>query len=243
MISIAILGFAVWSHHMFTVGLDVDSKAYFTAATLTIAIPTGIKIFSWLATLFNGKISFELPIYYAISFLFLFTIGGLSGVLLANGSLDISYHDTYFVVGHFHYVLSMGVLFALLAGYYYWSPLMLGLTYNKTISLIQFWTLFIGVNLTFLPMHWLGLSGMARRIGDYPEDYGNLNFICSIGSFISFISLLLFIFVIYKQLKDKLSFKNWNINYYFSKNCSNNTIEFALKFPPAFHPFTETPIL
>jgi heme/copper-type cytochrome/quinol oxidase subunit 1 len=243
MISIAILGFAVWAHHMYTVGLDIDSRAYFTAATLTIAIPTGIKIFSWLATLFNGNIKYEIPIYYAFSFLFLFTIGGLSGVLLANGSLDIAYHDTYFVVAHFHYVLSMGVLFGLLAGYYYWSPLILGLLYNHLLSKIQFWTLFIGVNLTFFPMHFLGLSGLPRRIGDYPEDYGNLNFIISIGSFISFFSLLLFIYILYRQLKDKIIFQGWNSNYYFSNNYSNHNIEFILHFPPHFHHFKETPII
>lgn len=243
MVSIAILGFAVWAHHMYTVGLDVDSKAYFTAATLTIAVPTGIKIFSWLATIFNGKLLYEIPIYYALSFLFLFTIGGLSGVLLANGSLDIAYHDTYFVVAHFHYVLSMGVLFALLAGYFYWSPLIIGLIYNKNLSLVQFWTLFIGVNFTFFPMHFLGLSGMARRIADYPEDYGNLNFVISIGSFISLFSLVLFIYIIYRQLKDKIPFKGWSINYYFNNNFPNHNIEFALTFPPKSHHFTETPIL
>lgn len=248
MISIAILGFAVWAHHMYTVGLDIDSRAYFTAATLTIGVPTGIKIFSWLATLFNGYIKYELGMYYAISFLFLFTIGGLSGVLLANGSLDIAYHDTYMVVGHFHYVLSMGVLFGLLAGYYYWSPLILGLKYNNILSKIQFWTLFFGVNLTFFPMHFLGLAGMPRRIGDYPEDYGNLNFIISIGSFISFFSLLLFIFVIYRQLIDKKIFSGWNDKYIFSKinfkhTYANHNLEFVIKFPPSFHHFKELPII
>lgn len=158
--SIGFLGLLVWSHHMYVVGLDVDSRAYFTSATMVIAVPTGIKIFSWLATLYGGSIRFTTPMLYGVAFIFIFTVGGLSGVLLSNASLDIAFHDTYYVIGHFHYVLSLGALFAIFAGYYYWSPMVTGLYYNNVLSKIQFWLFFIGANITFLPMHFLGMNGM-----------------------------------------------------------------------------------
>jgi len=202
MLSIGFLGFIVWAHHMYTVGLDVDTRAYFTAATMIIAVPTGIKIFSWLATMWGGSIKMETPMMFAIGFLFLFTVGGLTGVVLSNSGVSAMMHDTYYIVAHFHYVLSMGAVFAIFAGWYYWIGKITGYQYPEVLGQIHFWLFFIGVNLTFFPMHFLGLAGMPRRIPDYPDAYAGWNAIASFGSQVSAVSAVIFLVVVYKTLTD-----------------------------------------
>ena len=200
MLSIGLLGSIVWAHHMFTVGLDVDTRAYFSAATMIIAVPTGIKIFSWLATLWGGSLKFETPLLFTLGFILLFVIGGVTGVVMSNSGLDIALHDTYYIVGHFHYVLSMGAIFGIFTGFYFWIGKISGRRYPEILGQIHFWLFFIGVNITFFPMHFLGLAGMPRRIPDFPDAMSGWNAISSFGSYISFFSALFFFYIVYTTL-------------------------------------------
>lgn len=250
MMSIGVLGFVVWSHHMYSVGLDVDTRAYFTAATLIIAVPTGIKIFSWLATTYGGSLNLTPSMLFALGFVVMFTIGGLSGVVLANASLDIAFHDTYYVVAHFHYVLSMGAVFALFSAWYFWIPKITGLNYNMMLGKVHFMILFIGVNLTFFPQHFLGLQGMPRRISDYPDAFAGWNLISSYGSLISVVATWLFLYILYVQLvegEDSHRYPWLAPQFYsdlfqtlFSRNY--NSLEWSLNSPPKPHAFVSLPL-
>ncbi|MES2988389.1 MAG: cytochrome c oxidase subunit I [Pseudomonadota bacterium] len=237
MVAIGVVGFIVWAHHMFTTGLSVSVKMYFTAATMVIAVPTGVKIFSWIATMWGGSMSFKTPMMWSLGFIFMFTVGGVTGVVLANGGVDDYMQDTYYVVAHFHYVLSLGAVFSLFAGFYYWFPKMSGRMYNELLGQLHFWVFFIGVNVMFFPMHFLGLQGMPRRVPDYPNNLAHWNQIATYGYMIMAASMLIFFWnVIQSLLAGKKAEGNpWGEG--------ATTLEWTLSSPPPFHQFETLPVI
>jgi cytochrome c oxidase subunit 1 len=237
MVAIGFIGFVVWAHHMYTVGMGLDLEAYFIAATMVIAVPTGIKIFSWIATMWGGSMRFTVPMLWAIGFIFLFTVGGVTGVVLANSGVDTALHDTYYVVAHFHYVLSLGAVFAIFAGFYYWIPKMSGYRYNGLLGGLHFWVMFVGVNIIFFPQHFLGLQGMPRRYIDYPEAYAYWNHISSIGYAITAVGVLIFLVMLVEMFvaRRKAGDNPWGEG--------ATTLEWTLSSPPPFHQFNELPVI
>jgi cytochrome c oxidase subunit I len=235
MVAIGGVGFIVWAHHMYTTGLSLNVQRYFVAATMVIAVPTGVKIFSWIATMWGGSISFRPPMLWAMGFIFLFTVGGVTGVILANAGVDRALHDTYYVVAHFHYVLSLGAVFAIFAAWYYWYPKMFGLMYNETLANIHFWITFVGVNVVFFPQHFLGLSGMPRRYIDYPDAYAFWNRVSSVGYYITFAGLILFLFILFQSARkrERAPANPWGEG--------ATTLEWTLSSPPPFHQFETLP--
>jgi cytochrome c oxidase subunit I len=237
MVAIGFVGFLVWAHHMYTVGMTINLRAYFVAATLVIAVPTGIKVFSWIATMWGGSIDFKTPMLWAMGFIFLFTVGGVTGVVLANAAIDYALHDTYYVVAHFHYVLSLGAVFAIFAGFYYWFEKMWGVKYNEFLGATHFWITFVGVNLIFFPQHFLGLQGMPRRYVDYPEAFAKWNHVSTIGYEITVVGVVVFLIVCLEAAirRRKAEPNPWGVG--------ATTLEWTLPSPPPFHQFNTLPVI
>ena len=235
MASIGVVGFVVWAHHMFTVGFNVETRIYFVLATMVIAVPTGIKIFSWLATMWGGSIEFKTPMLYAMGFIFLFVVGGVTGITLANAGVDMAFHDTYFVIAHFHYVLSIATIYGIFCGMFYWLPKMCGKMYDETLGQWQFWITFIGVNVLFFPQHFLGMAGMPRRIPDYPDAYAGWNMVSSIGGAISLVGALMFLYILWKTITagEKAPANPWGEG--------ATTLEWTVDSPAPFHTHEQIP--
>jgi cytochrome c oxidase subunit I len=235
MVAIGAVGFVVWAHHMYTVGLSLNTQRYFVFATMVIAVPTGVKVFSWIATMWGGSIALRTPMIWAIGFIFLFTVGGVTGVVLANAGVDRALHETYYVVAHFHYTMSLGAVFSIFVGFYYWFPKMTGYMYNEKLGNLHFWLLFIGVNMVFFPQHFLGLAGMPRRYIDYPDAYSLWNFWSSIGAYISGLATLVFLYTVYEAFaKKRIAGDNpWG--------AGATTLEWTLSSPPPFHSYETLP--
>ncbi|KQW73152.1 cytochrome C oxidase subunit I [Phenylobacterium sp. Root77] len=237
MVAIGFIGFVVWAHHMYTVGMSINLRAYFVAATMVIAVPTGVKIFSWIATMWGGSIDFKTPMLWAMGFIFLFTVGGVTGVVLANAGIDYTLHDTYYVVAHFHYVLSLGAVFAIFAGFYYWFEKIFGVKYREWLGQVHFWVMFIGVNLIFFPQHFLGLQGMPRRYVDYPEAFTYWNQVSSVGYLVTLVAVGIFMVVLIDAMifRRKAEANPWGEG--------ATTLEWTLSSPPPFHQFNELPVV
>jgi cytochrome c oxidase subunit 1 len=237
MVAIGFIGFVVWAHHMFTVGMNVNLQAYFVAATMVIAVPTGVKIFSWIATMWGGSIDFKTPMLFAMGFIFLFTVGGVTGVVLSNAGIDYSLHATYYVVAHFHYVLSLGAVFAIFAGFYYWFEKMWGVKYNEVLGVVHFWLMFVGVNVVFFPQHFLGLQGMPRRIADYPAQFAFWNKVSSFGYLITAAGVIVFLVMLAEAAvrRRKAVANPWGVG--------ATTLEWTLSSPPPHHQFNDLPVI
>jgi cytochrome c oxidase subunit 1 len=235
MVAIGAVGFLVWAHHMYTVGLSLNTQRYFVFATMVIAVPTGVKVFSWIATMWGGSISLRAPMVWAIGFILVFTIGGVTGVVLANAGVDRALHETYYVVAHFHYTMSLGAVFSIFAGFYYWFPKMSGYMYDERLAKLHFWLLFIGINVTFFPQHFLGLAGMPRRYVDYPDAYAQWNFISSMGAYIAGLATLVFLYAVYDAFaRKRIAGDNpWGPG--------ATTLEWTLPSPPPFHQYETLP--
>jgi len=237
MVAIGFIGFVVWAHHMFTVGMNVNLQAYFVAATMVIAVPTGVKIFSWIATMWGGSIDFKTPMLFAMGFIFLFTVGGVTGVVLSNAGIDYSLHATYYVVAHFHYVLSLGAVFAIFAGFYYWFEKMWGVKYNEFLGVVHFWLMFVGVNIIFFPQHFLGLQGMPRRYVDYPVQFEFWNKVSSYGYLVTMAGVLVFLVMLAEAAirRRKAVANPWGVG--------ATTLEWTLSSPPPHHQFNDLPVI